>query len=428
MNRLQGRTLRRALFWLPIAALSIAMLAAAGCSTLPISVELVEANGDAPAARIDLGIEGEINRLVIIAEDGNLYTTDPNGANRTRINTDAAGYNYIQPTWSPDGRLLAWAESGQEDGVARSFLVTGSPTSGEQTRLEVPFAPFYMNWEPTGNRIAYLSNWVSNNLPSMALRLVEVGEDENSVQTLAEGSPFYFAWAPDGETMLAHIEDQRLVLQSISGDQQPLLDSSVGFPAPQWSSNGESLFFAVESGNTRLLVSSTLDGSTVENITRFDGRVTFLLNDTDNQLAYVVTEATVNAPTFGPLYVVDLPSSGTQQISEEPALAFFWSPDGEKLAFLTAERSPTELAFRWNMWDGAQTIHYEPGRPSNTFYSQYLSFFDQYAQSMTIWSPDSRAFVFAGEINDIDGIWVQTLDRDEPVLVAGGRFAAWSPR
>ena len=423
MNRLSGRAPLRALL-----LLSLWTLMAAGCSALPFSVELVDANDRSPAARLDLGIEGEINRLVIIGEDGNLYTMDPNGGNRTRLTTDQAGFDYLQPTWSPDGSLLAWAETGRADGSARNFFVTGSAAGEEQTRLEVPFAPFYMYWEPSGDRIAYLSNWLSNNRPSMALRLVELGEEGNSAQTLAEGSPFYFSWSPDGESMLAHIENERLVLQSTSGEQQPLLDSSVGFPAPQWSTSGEAFFFAVEADEARLLVSSSLDGSSVENITRFDGRITFSLNSMDDRLAYVVTEPTVNAPTFGPLYVIDLALRGTQQISDEPALAFFWSPDGEKLAFLTAERGPQGLAFRWNVWDGTQTLHYSLGRPSNTFYNQYLTFFDQYAQSMTIWSPDSRAFVFAGEIDDIGGIWVQTLDRDEPVLVAGGRFAAWSPR
>ena len=422
MNRLTARAHLLALLCLSALALS-----AVGCRALPFSIELVDAEDRTPA-RLDLGIEGEINRLVMVAEDGNLYTMDPNGANRTRITADATGFNYLQPTWSPDGSLLAWTETGQQNGAARNFLVTANAMGGEQTRLEVPFAPFYMYWAPTGNRIAYLSNWLNNNTASMALRLVELGDEENSVQTLAEGSPFYFSWAPAGDSMLAHIENERLVLQSTSGNQQPLLDSSVGFPAPQWSASGEAFYFAVEADGARLLVSSSLDGSNVENITRFDGRVTFLLNSTDSLLAYVVTQSTINAPTFGPLYVVDLASRGTQQLSEEPALAFFWSPDGEKLAFLTAERGPTGLAFRWNVWDGTQTIRYEISRPSSTFYSQYLSFFDQYAQSMTIWSPDSRAFVFAGEIDDVGGIWVQTLDREEPVLVAGGRFAAWSPR
>jgi hemoglobin len=47
---------------------------------------------------------------------------------------------------------------------------------------------------------------------------------------------------------------------------------------------------------------------------------------------------------------------------------------------------------------------------------------------MTPWSPDGRAFAFAGLIDDRAGIWVQDLEADEPTLVLeGGAVVAWSP-
>jgi TolB protein len=60
---------------------------------------------------------------------------------------------------------------------------------------------------------------------------------------------------------------------------------------------------------------------------------------------------------------------------------------------------------------------------------QYLPFFEQYAQSMSPWSPDSRAFAYAGFNEQGEaGIWVQEARSDRaPVLVSDGEFVSWSP-
>jgi hypothetical protein len=55
-----------------------------------------------------------------------------------------------------------------------------------------------------------------------------------------------------------------------------------------------------------------------------------------------------------------------------------------------------------------------------------LRFFDQYGQSLQLWSPDSAAYVLPGAIDEETGIWVHTIAGGEPVNVAGGSWAAWS--
>ena len=48
---------------------------------------------------------------------------------------------------------------------------------------------------------------------------------------------------------------------------------------------------------------------------------------------------------------------------------------------------------------------------------------------MSVWSPQSDAFVYAGSgVNGDTGIWAQRLDAGEPELIATGVYAAWSPR
>src|SRR4029453_1308966 len=67
--------------------------------------------------------------------------------------------------------------------------------------------------------------------------------------------------------------------------------------------------------------------------------------------------------------------------------------------------------------------------PSELVAVGYLQFFEQYAQSMSLWSPDSSAFAYPGMNEDgEEGIWIQSARPDRAaVLVAAGAFVAWSP-
>jgi len=88
------------------------------------------------------------------------------------------------------------------------------------------------------------------------------------------------------------------------------------------------------------------------------------------------------------------------------------------------------MQLRWNVWDGEDNIAYDVTMPSRTFLTSYLSYFDQYAQSMNLWSPDSSAFTYSGSnAKGRRGIWVQALGEDEEAkLIHDGIYAAWSPR
>ena len=64
------------------------------------------------------------------------------------------------------------------------------------------------------------------------------------------------------------------------------------------------------------------------------------------------------------------------------------------------------------------------GRRSTT-----IEAFTQYDQSTRWFSPDGKAFVFAGRVADLDGVWVQVLDGfGPPARVSDGTFAVWSPQ
>jgi hypothetical protein len=130
-----------------------------------------------------------------------------------------------------------------------------------------------------------------------------------------------------------------------------------------------------------------------------------------------------------PLSVIDVGTGETVEITDAAIAAFFWSPDGERLLYLDPDPDEEQFRFRWGVWDGTSSFLTPPFVPSLLFAREYLQFFEQYAQSMSLWSPDGSAFAYPGMNEDgEEGIWIQSARPDRaPVLVADGDFVAWSP-
>ncbi len=406
-----------------------ALLLITGCADPAMQAQfeqIVAASRQAAAAQaIEAG-----NRLLVQGADGNLYTIRPDGTAQFAVTNDATSRRqYVQPTWSPSGEQVAFAVVDNSTGTAQSALIVSRFNGTAQRRYATPFAPFYIYWSPDETRLAYLSNWSGLSEQTIALRLLDLAGESAEIVTLAEGRPLYFAWSPDGTRLLAHIGNERLEFRAITGESQALTLTSAGFPAPQWSPDGERLLYALGDGSGRRLVLTDPDGGTLTELTTYRETIAFSLSPDGTRVAYAVTPRGVGTAAFGPLYVVDADGRRTVEVSDDPVLGFFWSPDGEKLAYLALDDSGNTLQLRWVVWDGQRKRAYAAVVPSRTFLQSYLAFFDQYARSMTIWSPDSSAFAYAAaDPRSGPTIYVQHLDADEPIRVGRGVYVAWSPR
>lgn len=411
----------------PLFSLTILLLLASGCSAdavrsqtqrLVSQARLAQEAGSPPAS--------SENQLLVTGADGNLFLVDAASGKRFALTTDAsARRQYLQPTWSPDGDRIAWARL---DG-RRSTLEVSRFDGSDRSELAVPFLPFYLYWSPTGERLAYLSNWMTLDQASMALRVVEFEDGAGSVRTLAEGQPFYFSWAPDGEQLLTHIGNERVELLNLDGESQSLQISGGLFPAPQWAPDGERLVYATADAQQRLILTD-VEGEEQAELTDYPGRITFSMSPDGARLAYVVTERTSPSSTFGPLYVVDVDTLRTREVTSNPVLGFYWSPEGDQLAYHGVEFVGRRLGLRWYVWDGRRSNPFAGFFPSSVYLENYMPFFDQYSQSHRIWSPDGNAFVFIGTVPDgRSGVWVQHVeDGGEPTLIGAGVSATWSPR
>ncbi len=419
---------------------SLLLLLLTGCAAAPVA-QLVgqqllarrQASAPVAATTIELS-DASTNRLLVAGVDGNLFTVSPDGSGRFNLTADAdPNRAYTQPTWSSTGERIGWTVIERRAGEVISTLVTSQANGQAQTRTETVFPPFYLYWSPDDRQLAYLSNWLDDSGPTIALQSVDIAGGGNGSNILGTGQPFYFSWAPAGDQLIAHVGNQQLLLIDTDATEPMVLEEGpANFAAPQWIGTTDQFLYVTADEKTAQLVLADNKGSDPERLTYLtrQDQISFGLNATGSQIAYIETSETVGFNAFGPLFLYDRAAETFEQLSTTPVIAFFWSPDGGSLFFLTVEAGPTLPWLRINVWDGTAVRKFARFIPSATYLRNYLPFADQYMHSLRFWSPDSKHIVYTGQAEDgTAGVWVQDVTGEAaPELVVAGTFATWSPR
>ena len=383
-----------------------------------------------------------VDRILVLSEPGDVFTVRPDGEGRLDLTSDATATRWRrQPVWSPTAERVAWVEIDGRSGVATSALATARVDGSEPTFASTDAPAFFAYWNPTGSMVAYLAPEAA----AIQLGVVDVTAGGDVATPLAHGQPFYFSWAPDGSRVFSHVGRELLSYVSIDGSQSPVVESGGVFLAPQWDLERDRLLYVVQTPNAQSLVVDEQDGSGRRELLSFEGAMRFSLSSNGRLLAYRVTGGSgedddgsssvagagevVQAIT-GALVIHDLVDDRPQPLTTEPVISFFWSPDGDSLLYMVPEQIGGQLWLRWYVWDGDSILQLESSLPTLVYWRDYLPFFEQYAQALSPWSPDSSRFVYAGtDRRGESGIWVQAADGAvPPIFVAEGVFASWSPR
>ena len=389
--------------------------------TSPVSPSPPAEAPTTPARTSDLTDVG--GRLAVIDASGRLVTMTPDGTDPTVLAAVDRGTSEIQqPSWSRDGSRLAWVHlETLASGAVEGSVATARHDGSRATRTRTEIVPYYLNWDPTSSRIAYLGPLTS---AEVGFGVVELGGRSRGA-VLDSGRPFYFSWAPSGDELLVHAGEDRLERLPLKGLPRTV-DTPAIFSAPVWTADGSKLVYGSQDdeGLMELVVHDVAAGD-AEALVTFDGLILFVVSPDGSRVAYQI----VGEVETGPLTVVDLASGDSTAIVDRLTAAFFWSPDSERLLYLDPDPDPEAYWYRWGIWDGETTFETPRFEPSLLMVGDYLPFFEQYAQSMSLWSPDGSAFAYPGMGEDgRTGIWVQEAEPGTaPVLVAGGDFVTWSP-
>ena len=193
-------------------------------------------------------------------------------------------------------------------------------------------------------------------------------------------------------------------------------------------------YSGIYAGRLSLLVADS-EGAHNRPLADVGSRQAFLWSPTDETLAFA-DSANPAVPYFDKVTTVDLASGGVRTLVDEPVLAFFWSPSGLKIAYVAVDPMRGDLTWKVIDRDGGQARELVTFVPSREYLTT-LTFFDQYAPSNSIWSPDGTHLLFAGLVEDSEGaaylasndeslIYVANADGSSVKVIAAGSIAFWS--
>lgn len=192
---------------------------------------------------------------LVIATSTGIWLIDANGRNRVRVATGGQPYsigekpyrklfypratNFGSPTWSPDGRSIAFtAFQGVEN---RDIWVMNADGSGQHRLKKTPFWEGNVDWSPDGGWLVFDSGGYVSDVYVMktngtGLRLLTPGGG-----WVGSGQP---AWSPDGHKVVFARPSGIWVMNANDGAQRQLthhaLDEFDEYPA--WSLNGRIAF------------------------------------------------------------------------------------------------------------------------------------------------------------------------------------------
>ena len=150
-----------------------------------------------------------------------------------------------QPVSSPDGRSIAWVEL-RSDGPR---VVTTSRAGGNRREIPLTVAPFFLAWDPTSMRIAYLGNAGAG----IGLGVIDDAVVQPRDVPVGGGAPLYLAWSPDGTRLLVHVGADGLGRRTWP-TPTPGADAPGTFQAPAWLPDGRELYVARQGADQTLVV------------------------------------------------------------------------------------------------------------------------------------------------------------------------------
>ncbi len=353
-----------------------------------------------------------VNRIAVVGYDAKVRLYDPDGSNEHQITRGQGIFTW--PTWSPDARSIVY--SGvveQSPGVPVVTLFSYDRRRDESTAVHMGKPGFagllaagvvhYPLWSPDSSKLSfvvvteahgltlYLSDRISGGQPSFIL----------------DNGPLWTSWSSDSSQLAIHRGGEHFVVTM----DDPLilhtmwLEPSISYRVPAWRPGRDEFTMAEPVGPDAFAMFTVPVFPPLGQIAFQPKAVTgqssaFLWSPSGSHIA--VGDDARPFPfgrnpvlVYRQLRVLDGSTFEETVKIDDNVVAYFWSPDGARIAYVTLT-SPRGL-LTWSVLDVAsgettELIDFLPSPDQLTMFQ----FFDQYAYSHQLWSPDSRNVVFAG--------------------------------
>eukprot|EP00636_Phaeomonas_parva_P015053 CAMPEP_0118854732 /NCGR_PEP_ID=MMETSP1163-20130328/2831_1 /TAXON_ID=124430 /ORGANISM="Phaeomonas parva, Strain CCMP2877" /LENGTH=677 /DNA_ID=CAMNT_0006787501 /DNA_START=302 /DNA_END=2335 /DNA_ORIENTATION=+ len=390
----------------------------------------------------------------------------------TAITEQGKARQIQQPTWSRAGDRIAFVSlvvgtSGMEKA---QLVVMEEETMKLVQAVPIEFPPIYMQWAPDDSYITYLSTGRDGRVRLHYMEVRTAGVTRVRSKVLDAGTPLFYAFTgpdPASADLVVHNAERKTIYRyegqlgtgnaeeaavpapaeedpaTEAPDDMPVSMGPGNFMAPRgWTAPTETRWgsIVVENG---FLVTVDIGGRFRRRLVPVRGITSFVLSPDQSKIALLQSDVKTGHYSLSLLDVGEHGAGLDPRASPLPKItqrelevdtickAMFFSPDSSKLLIFSlpypradvavaanAFKSNFAVKCRWLVYD----VHADPESdapnpvpfpqftPRPYFMRLYLPFFDQYAQSFTPWSPDSKSFVFVAQ----EGVFVQPLPDPMP--------------
>jgi len=339
------------------------------------------------------------------------------------------------PCWSPDGQWMSCFQTrmtGAESGQTWLAVVQVDGVEEQRLTMVEEGYPIYAQWSPDSRRVAMLTQEETH----LSLGVCSIG-DVGNYRLIEEGVPLFFSWTDDAARLLIHSGsggDTRLVVRDVVGDEpDDFFSKQPGNFCTPLSMSGHAIFVGREETHGVVCVSD-FSGADVQGIAAIEGLVALVGSPDGNFLAFT-SAPPGERQLYQGVWVADMQTGQVRRVYSEGVVAYLWKPDSSGLIFVTRGRGPAE--FQWN----ELLLSCEEARPLAGFFPSldqkfFLHFFEQFAVSHSLISPDGERLVYASHPDPRGGgsdtsphIYTIDLTADQPKaeILVPGEFAVFSP-